>query len=305
MKRINLFALTLFVVALCVPPFAAAQQYTVPAGDVFRQEGIASWYGPGFDGRPTASGEIFNSALFTAAHPDLPFGTFLLVTNKHNNRQVSVRVNDRGPFVASRIIDVSKAAAEYLDMVITGTAPVVVEILQASYPPPLETKPITPTVPQVIYYPPAPQLPVQPSVVQQPVPQQPILQQPSVEPVAVTPPTTVEHFPLSPVNTVYLPPPVVSVPEILSPQVPGVKLIPNINPLPGKVYKLQVGSYKDPHSALNTFVKLREAGLGPKYEPYQDFYRVVLPGILGTEVQSVTEKLGIAGFNEAVIKEDK
>jgi cell division protein FtsN len=87
--------------------------------------------------------------------------------------------------------------------------------------------------------------------------------------------------------------------------VSGVRLIPNINPLPGKVYKLQVGSYKDPHSAVNAFVKLKDAGLGPKYEPYQDYYRVVLPGIRGTEVQSVTEKLNTAGFHEAVIKEDK
>ncbi|MDR2370294.1 MAG: septal ring lytic transglycosylase RlpA family protein, partial [Treponema sp.] len=104
--------------------FAAAQE----AGTgLFRQEGIASWYGPEFDGQPTASGEIFNSALFTAAHPVLPFGTVVTVTNKQNNRTVTVRINDRGPFVSARIIDVSKAAAEQLDMTATGTAPVLVE----------------------------------------------------------------------------------------------------------------------------------------------------------------------------------
>jgi rare lipoprotein A len=302
MKNIKLLAITLFVAALCIPQFAVAQQYAAPAGEVFKQEGIASWYGPGFDGRPTASGEIFDSTQFTAAHPDLPFGTFLLVTNKHNNRQVSVRVNDRGPFVASRIIDVSKAAAEYLDIIITGTAPVTVEILQASYPPPLEVPSYTSTVPQVIYYPPAPQVSVQP-----PAPQPKI-----TEPVYIAPPATADYYTYQPTTTVYLPPPAVTapapvaaVPEIQLPPIQGIKLIPNISPLPGKVYKLQVGAYKDPHMAVNTFVKLKDAGLGPKYEPYMDFYRVVLEGIHGTEVQSVTEKLNRAGFHEAVIKEEK
>ena len=93
----------------------------------YRQEGIASWYGPGFDGRPTASGEIFDSSQFTAAHPYLPFGTILTITNIANYRQVNVRINDRGPFVHPRIIDLSRAAAEILDMINTGTASVIVE----------------------------------------------------------------------------------------------------------------------------------------------------------------------------------
>ncbi|MDR3147784.1 MAG: septal ring lytic transglycosylase RlpA family protein, partial [Treponema sp.] len=97
----------------------------------YRQEGIASWYGTEFDGRPTASGETFNSTLYTAAHPTLPFGTLLTVTNMNNGRKVNVRVNDRGPFVSSRIIDLSQAAAQMLDMVSSGTAPVVVEIMKS------------------------------------------------------------------------------------------------------------------------------------------------------------------------------
>jgi rare lipoprotein A (peptidoglycan hydrolase) len=95
----------------------------------FWQDGIASWYGAEFDGRPTASGEIFDSSLYTAAHPFLPLGTLLSVTNLHNGRKANVRINDRGPFVSSRIIDVSRAAAEQLDMVVSGTAPVLVEVL--------------------------------------------------------------------------------------------------------------------------------------------------------------------------------
>jgi rare lipoprotein A len=121
MKRMLLCISVFGVAALC-----AAQSSQVPGGP-FRQEGIASWYGAEFDGRLTASGEPFNSANLTAAHPALPFGTVLTVTNKHNNRTVTVRVNDRGPFVAARIIDLSRAAAEVLDMLSTGTAPVIVE----------------------------------------------------------------------------------------------------------------------------------------------------------------------------------
>jgi rare lipoprotein A len=121
MKRILLCISVFGLTVLC-----AAQSSQVPGG-AFRQEGIASWYGAEFDGRPTASGEPFNAAGLTAAHPSLPFGTVLKVTNKHNNRTVTVRVNDRGPFVAARIIDLSRAAAEVLDMLSTGTAPVIVE----------------------------------------------------------------------------------------------------------------------------------------------------------------------------------
>jgi len=94
----------------------------------FRQEGIASWYGAEFEGKPTASGERFDSSTLTAAHPSLPFGTLIKVTNQQNKASVIVRVNDRGPFVSTRILDVSRAAAEKLDMIVTGTAPVVLEL---------------------------------------------------------------------------------------------------------------------------------------------------------------------------------
>jgi rare lipoprotein A len=93
----------------------------------FRQEGVASWYGAEFAGRATASGEIFDPVQLTAAHAELPFGTYLIVTNTENGKKIAVRVNDRGPFVRSRILDVSRAAAERLDMLSAGTAKVVIE----------------------------------------------------------------------------------------------------------------------------------------------------------------------------------
>ncbi|HZW90187.1 MAG TPA: septal ring lytic transglycosylase RlpA family protein [Myxococcaceae bacterium] len=80
------------------------------------EEGEASWYGPGLYGRKTASGEVLRPGTLTAAHRSLPFGTCLRVTNLENGRTVEVRVNDRGPYAAGRIIDVSEAAARALGM---------------------------------------------------------------------------------------------------------------------------------------------------------------------------------------------
>jgi rare lipoprotein A len=93
----------------------------------FKQEGLASWYGEECAGCPTASGEIFNPSQLTAAHRTLPFGTMLTVTNKQNGRKVIVRINDRGPFISGRIIDVSQAAAEQLGMIGQGSAHVIIE----------------------------------------------------------------------------------------------------------------------------------------------------------------------------------
>ena len=213
--------------------------------EIFRQEGIASWYGKEFEGRPTASGEIFDASQLTAAHPNLPFGTTLVVTNQHNNRKVTVRVNDRGPFVAARIIDISRAAAEQLDMIITGTAPVLIESV---------------------------------STVQ-----------------AGSPPVSARA-------------PVVSAASVLqSPE--QMRLIPQINVMAEKTYRLQVGSYKIAKNAVDAFEKLKNSGLNPAYERYTDgdnseYFRVVLAGVSGTEVYSTTERLKDAGFKEALIREE-
>ncbi|NBC97381.1 MAG: septal ring lytic transglycosylase RlpA family protein [Deinococcus-Thermus bacterium] len=90
----------------------------------WREEGAASWYGPNFAGRPTANGEVFDPARLTAAHRTLPFGTRVQVTNLDNGRTVTVRINDRGPFAHGRIIDLSRAAAEAIDLIATGLAQV-------------------------------------------------------------------------------------------------------------------------------------------------------------------------------------
>lgn len=100
------------------------------AFEPFRQSGIGSWYGRKFHGQKTSSGEIYDMYAMTAAHPTLPIPSYARVTNQMNGRSVVVRVNDRGPFHAGRVIDLSFAAAFKLGYAIAGSAPVQVELLQ-------------------------------------------------------------------------------------------------------------------------------------------------------------------------------
>ncbi|MBC8452221.1 MAG: septal ring lytic transglycosylase RlpA family protein [Spirochaetes bacterium] len=93
------------------------------------QEGIASWYAGEFDGKLTANGEVYDASKVSAAHKDLAFGTIVRVTNLDNGLTLEVRINDRGPYVGERIIDLSRGAAELLDMVDQGIAPVTLELL--------------------------------------------------------------------------------------------------------------------------------------------------------------------------------
>ena len=95
--------------------------------------GLASWYGARFHGKPTASGEKYDMHEFTAAHPTLPFGTIVRVRSLVNGRTVDVRINDRGPFIKRRVIDLSRAAAQKLGLIEarTGTKPVVISVQQA------------------------------------------------------------------------------------------------------------------------------------------------------------------------------
>jgi rare lipoprotein A len=103
---------------------AVARPETRPA---FRQIGLASWYGPGFHGKRTASGERFDQNDLTAAHRQLPLGSEVKVTNLENGRSITVAINDRGPYVGGRVIDLSKAAARRLGIVEDGLAEVRLE----------------------------------------------------------------------------------------------------------------------------------------------------------------------------------
>lgn len=114
-------------------PYQVAGVWYYPKADYdYEETGIASWYGPGFHGKRTANGEIYDQGDLTAAHRTLPMPSLVRVTNLENGRALKVRVNDRGPFARGRIIDVSARAAELLGFKQQGTAKVRVEIVEAA-----------------------------------------------------------------------------------------------------------------------------------------------------------------------------
>ncbi|MDR2392561.1 MAG: septal ring lytic transglycosylase RlpA family protein [Treponema sp.] len=237
---------------------------TQPANNGYRQEGIASYYGDEYDGLNTASGEKYDATKFTAAHPTLPFGTILTVTNTQNNKQVIVRVNDRGPSKPVRIIDVSKAAAEQLDMLITGTAPVIIEEKVSSATVASSSSSPSPGI---------------------------TLNQTTIPPPQNT------STPSENLVPAYVP--------TRSGSSIAAEIKPSIPPAgTGKRYRIQVGAYKIVRNAMDVFDKLKNTGLNPAYERNGDYYRVVLAGINADDVQLVAEKLGTAGFREALIREE-
>jgi rare lipoprotein A len=120
------------------PPFydvLGRRYYVLSSSDGYRARGIASWYGRDFQGLATSSGETYNMHAMTAAHKTLPIPTWVEVTNLDNGRRVVVKVNDRGPFVDDRLIDLSYAAARELDMIRDGTARVEIRALASAYTP--------------------------------------------------------------------------------------------------------------------------------------------------------------------------
>ena|SRR5437868_5523155 len=112
-----------------VPPAAPAFEQPV-----FSQSGLASLYGSDFQGKRTASGEPLNNGAMTAAHRSLPFHTIVRVTARSTGRSVKVRINDRGPYVAGRIIDLSDAAATALGILADGASPVRIEVFASDQP---------------------------------------------------------------------------------------------------------------------------------------------------------------------------
>lgn len=108
---------------------AGKKYYPVPSAQGYQETGIASWYGKKFHGRKTSNGEIYDMHAETAAHKTLPMGTMLLVKNLENGRNTVVRINDRGPFVKGRIIDLSYTSAQEIGLVQNGTAKITITAL--------------------------------------------------------------------------------------------------------------------------------------------------------------------------------
>lgn len=113
---------------------ATPQTMAAPKPKLKLLRGIASWYGDQFDGKKTASGETFNQEEMTACHPSLPFGTEVRVVNLRNHKSVVVRITDRAELVKGRVIDLSHAAAEKLNMTQAGVARVSIEVLSLGHP---------------------------------------------------------------------------------------------------------------------------------------------------------------------------
>jgi len=119
----------LFLAFLLLTLSACASRHIQPTEPGWAEKGVASWYGSDFNGKPTASGETYNMYAMTAAHKDLPLGSVVKVTNLENGRQARVVINDRGPFVPGRIIDLSYSAARAIGITASGTAIVRIELL--------------------------------------------------------------------------------------------------------------------------------------------------------------------------------
>jgi rare lipoprotein A len=265
MKRIS----ALLVIGFGFVMLCSAQQIAGGAIDgIYREEGLASWYGQEFNGRSTASGEIFDAAQFTAAHPMLPFGTLLTVTNKDNGKRVMVRVNDRGPNKSTRIIDISRAAAEQLDLVSSGTATVIIESIGTL----VVTSASGGTSTSVQNVPPS-----GPPAVTAPV-------QPPPAPVTTTPAQMTAR-------------PSYVVPAEIKPALPPAGSTAR--------YRLQIGAHKVAKNAVEVFEKLKALNLNPAYERVGDYYRVVIPNVNASDVAAVAEKLGAAGFSEALIRQEQ
>lgn len=132
-RRVLFWMYVLAFLLVCVPAvYADAIKASVKVYKNWRQEGIASWYGDWHAGRLTANGERFDPRALTAAHKTLPLGSYVIVKNLRNGRMLEVRINDRGPYLDGRVIDLSEAAAKRLGMHKEGLAPVLLVMRQMS-----------------------------------------------------------------------------------------------------------------------------------------------------------------------------
>ena len=241
-----LFALAAMFISGCGHHAARVNAPLAPARIGSVETGVASWYGFPYDGRRAASGEIYDMRQLTAAHRRLPFQTWVEVTNLSNGKQVDVRVNDRGPFVKGRILDLSQAAARDIDMLRAGTARVRLKVIR---PPsfPLSTPPVTPprepvAITAALAAPtPAPTTPAtQPPIADTapPVTVAPVTTAtPDAVPTVMTPPITT-----SPVTTPHVsatPPVVVSSPVVAS----------SATMARAPSYAVQAGAFADPARA--------------------------------------------------------
>ena len=277
--------LTALIGTLLLLPVGAEESLTA--------ETYASYYGEAFNGRPTSSGEVFDMNAYTAAHKTLPFGTFLEVTNLENGKKVVVRVNDRGPFVANREIDLSKAAAESLGMISRGITRVSIKKVDSlDHAALVAANDVYSNTPAN-----APNTQAEAVPVQKDAASSPTAESQSPQPQAAQNTYTNEKTasantaqdaakPLSSAQAERSPSPVYT------------------QGSSGVLWRIQLGAFTREENALRLVVQLRKAGFDPAYERTEKSVRVVLPGIQPDDLEKVKEALANHSFTDYVIRQE-
>lgn len=268
------------------------------------QVGNASWYGSRFQGRPTASGETFDMNQLTAAHPTLPFGTRVRVTNLANGKSTVVTINDRGPFVANRIIDLSRAAAMAIGMAGTGVAEVRLQVLNP-----------VPGVTAVAAEHPSGSA-TQGGVVEK-------LR--TAQPVDSAAGAGSEASPLTAASVAAPPPSAPQTPAVTAVSAADPAQVPSVSPLAAaaaaqgssvtpapaaavpqqpQAVIVQVGAFRILRNAIHVASLLQSRGLRPIYERYGDLTRVVLPSVVPADVPALRTELSQLGFQSILIRHD-
>src|SRR5579863_1566461 len=214
-----LLALGAMFIAGCGHHAARVNVPIAPARIGSTETGVASWYGVPYDGRRAASGEVYDMRQLTAAHRSLPFQTWVEVTNLSNGKQVDVRINDRGPFVKGRIVDLSQAAARDIDMLRAGTARVRLKVIPPPSVPPRTSPSIPPSTP----------------------PSEPVEVAAAPPASAPTEPPTADATPLVPAPPITIPD---AAPAVTAPRAPG--------------YAVQAGAFSDPARAESLRAALQD-----------------------------------------------
>ena len=295
--------LTALLGALLLLPLGAEELLTA--------ETYASYYGEAFNGRPTSSGEIFDMNAYTAAHKTLPFGTFLEVTNLENGKKVVVRVNDRGPFVANREIDLSKAAAESLGMISRGVTRVSIKKVDSlDHAALVATNDVYSNEPAENAQTEAPDVSnTQPEVV------------PTQEEEASDVPAKTSDTEAAPASeTAQLDTPQAQTASEGSQAKNTDTKKDTGKPAPaekaqapapvyaqgssGVLWRIQLGAFVREENALRLVVQLRKAGFDPAYERTEKTVRVVLPGIKPDDLEKVKEELAAHSFRDYVIRQE-
>ena len=256
-------AILMLILSLSFMHFLAAQ------GEIISDETYASYYGEAFNGRPTANGEIFDMNAYTAAHKTLPFGTLVEVTNLENGRKVIVRINDRGPFVGNREIDVSKAAAAALDMLAYGVVRVSLRKIDPNN---MGAFTRTETSEKTIN-----QEKASLKAEETNSRAKDLVKTKEQEFQASTDSTKNQ-------NLVYVP--------------------AKASETEGVLWRIQLGSFKREENALRLVIKLRKIGFEPAYEKTETTTRVVLYGIRPHELEKVKRVLELNSFNDYVLRQE-